>query len=830
MYHFFVKYKICFILSLFFASSVVFLITSCEDDVEKEDKFNCVSFVPLKGTKNTPVILQGTGFGIDPAAVEVRFNDKIAQVVKCESNEIIVLTPEEPGATSTITVKKGGESNQLSGQFSYIREGHALESFAPLEGFTGTPITLKGVRFGADPEAVQVKFNKKVAQVVSCTDTEIVALTPEFPGDDFFITVEYKGIVVQYWTKFTYHAFALTTFAPAEAEAGETVTLSGDGFGDDKDLIEVRFNNKVAEVVLCSENQIEVLVPEDIGTNCTISVKKDISAWVSYSETFIYKTQFDLTTFEPTEGGTGTKVTLNGDKFGSFASDVQVWFDDKPANVVSCRNDRIEVLTPNLETPVASVISVKTGSVTKSYTASYDYFTDMRLTSFSPLRGSTSDRITLKGFNLGTVPAELEVKFNDKVVRVLNCYNDSIWVQIPYSTTGDNFQAGDELTITVTKGAESDTYTDVFTFALSMMVSTVAGTSTGDLIEGSLTTARFNPRYLVCDYEGNNLIVVIENPNAVILVDVKNNVVKKIIDLPEQCHAPCISPNGRTVYIPGNNGGGSDANLGETQTDYYYKVELVNGEWTGVSGAAGRINLIRPTPEEQAAGVRNFRLRAFHHGYAFSVNDGKIYYRSNQDGGIVRFDPITNKGEWARTLIPNSLGIRDTMFMIANPDQVNCSNNVGGINPRGDARIAFNPKEPYMLYGTINQTHRIAYLNIITGESGVFAGTLTNQAGFVNGSRLTARFNGLQQIAFDNDGNMIIAEAGGNRIRKIEYTTGMVTTLIGTNTANAGASGSNDGPADLARVNNPMGVAVGGDGSVYIADRNNGRIRKIVME
>ena len=831
MRNFFVKYQNCFLLSLLLAVVVVFTLNSCEEDKEKEDKLECKTFIPPRGTKNTPVILQGTGFGNDPAAIEVKFNDQIAEVVKCDGNEMIVLTPEELGLSSTITVRKGGDSKQFPGQFTYIREAHAAESYEPLEGFSGTQVTLTGVRFGTDPEAIEVKFNDKIAEVVSCTDTEIVVLTPEYPGNECIVTVKLKGVVVQFKKKFTYHIFTLNTFSPAEAEAGETVTLTGNGFGNNKDVIEVRFNNKAATVVSCSDTQVEVLVPEDPSTNCVITVKKDASLWVSYSETFSYKSQFELTTFAPTEGGTGTKITLNGDKFGSFASDVQVLFGDKPANLVSCRNDRLEVQVPDLQSVTSAVISVKIGSVTKSYSASFDYFSDMRLTSFYPLSGNTNDIITLKGFNFGSVSANLVVKFNEKVVNVISCLNDSVLVRIPYSSTGDNFLAGDECIISVTKGSESGTFSEIFTFTVSMMVSTVAGTGTGAFQAGTLSTARFEPKNLVCDHEGN-LIVVILNPNAVILVDVKNNEVRKLIDLPEEGHAPCISPNGRTVYIPGNNQGAGDGNIAgsESARDYYYKVELVNGVWTGVSGTAGQVNLIRPTASEQAAGIVNFRLRAFHHGYAYSVNDGKIYYRSNQDGGIVRFDPVTNKGEWAKTLLPDADGKKDIMFMIANPNQATVPNNDGtGLNPRGDARIAFNPKEPWMLYGTLNQTHRIAYLNIITGESGVFAGTPRNEQGFANGFRTDARFNGLQQIAFDNDGNMIIAEAGGHRIRKIDYQTGMVSTLIGINTA-TGASGSADGPSDVARVNNPLGVAVGKDGAIYIADRGNGRIRKIVME
>ena len=827
MYRFFVKHNNSLLLSLLLTVGMVFTVNSCnKDNNGTEDKLECSSFVPPRGTKNTPVILYGKGFGTDPTAFEVKFNGSIAQVSKCDGNEMIVLTPDEPGASCTISITKGGESVQFSQAFTYIRVAQVCDSFEPLEGLPGTLVTLTGNRFGNDASEVEVKFNNVIAEVVECTDTEIKVRTPaEYPGDDCNITVKTRGVTVQFTQKFTYYAFQLDSFSPDEggpAVGIMEVTLTGTNFGTSPEDITVMFNDREAAVLSCADTEIKVQLPDDSpGKTCVISVKRGESSFQSYTETFTYIASFDLTTFEPLEGGTGTRITLYGDKFGTKAGDVAVWFNDQPATVLECQNNKIVAVTPDhLDATV--VISVDIG-LTKAYSDNFTWFSDLHLTSFSPMQGGAGDRITLKGYNMAGTG--LAVKFNDQTVNVLSSYSDSIWVSIPVE---NNFESGDECEITVTKGSQSEVYTDMFTYVVNMFVSTVAGIGTGAFQEGTLTTARFEPKHIVCDND-DNLIVVIQNPHAVILIDQKNNVVKKIIDLPEECHVPCIDPTGRTVWIPGNNGpSGADTNIANSENyqDYYYKVvfDPVKG-WTGISGTDGRVNLIRPTAQEIAAGMINFRLRSFHHGYAFSPIDGKVYYKSNQDGGIVKFDPVTNKAEWAQTILPTASGEREPMFMLKNPNQATVPNSGGanGENPRGDGRIAFDPKEAYMLYGTINQTHRIFYLNILTGEEGLYAGTASNQSGSANGYRTDARFNGLYQITFDNDGNMIIAEAGGHRIRKIDRA-GMVTTLVGNS---AGNSGNVDGMPDVARVNNPRGVAVGKDGTIYIADTGNGRIRKL---
>ena len=79
------------------------------------------------------------------------------------------------------------------------------------------------------------------------------------------------------------------------------------------------------------------------------------------------------------------------------------------------------------------------------------------------------------------------------------------------------------------------------------------------------------------------------------------------------------------------------------------------------------------------------------------------------------------------------------------------------------------------------------------------------------------------EIARDASGNIYIADAANNRIRKIN-TSGIITTIAGNGTFGYSGDG---GAATAAELNNPTGVAVDASGNVYIADRNNNRIRKI---
>ncbi len=90
------------------------------------------------------------------------------------------------------------------------------------------------------------------------------------------------------------------------------------------------------------------------------------------------------------------------------------------------------------------------------------------------------------------------------------------------------------------------------------------------------------------------------------------------------------------------------------------------------------------------------------------------------------------------------------------------------------------------------------------------------------GAATAAQLGHLAGVAVDGAGNLYIADASDNRVRKVTAATGVITTVAGT-----GASGFNgDGqPATAADLNNPTGVAVDGAGNLYIADTYNNRIR-----
>jgi hypothetical protein len=117
--------------------------------------------------------------------------------------------------------------------------------------------------------------------------------------------------------------------------------------------------------------------------------------------------------------------------------------------------------------------------------------------------------------------------------------------------------------------------------------------------------------------------------------------------------------------------------------------------------------------------------------------------------------------------------------------------------------------------------------NTVTGPVFTYLYTYTvstlagGTKGDVDATGTSAEFNYPYGIAVDTSGNIIVADAFNNKIRKVTPA-GVVTTVAGT-----GAPGFKDGPAGSALFLSPPAVAVDGNNNIYVGDNDNYKVRMI---
>jgi DNA-binding beta-propeller fold protein YncE len=145
-----------------------------------------------------------------------------------------------------------------------------------------------------------------------------------------------------------------------------------------------------------------------------------------------------------------------------------------------------------------------------------------------------------------------------------------------------------------------------------------------------------------------------------------------------------------------------------------------------------------------------------------------------------------------------------------------------GSNPPPAGTLALDAKGRLYVADTLN--HAIRRIDFATDTIETVAGTGAAGYGGDGGPGPQAQLNNPRDLEFGPDGRLYIADELNHRIRALDVETLTITTVAGTGRAEFAGDG---GPASEASLNRPTGIAFAADGTMYIGDSHNHRVRTI---
>jgi DNA-binding beta-propeller fold protein YncE len=331
-------------------------------------------------------------------------------------------------------------------------------------------------------------------------------------------------------------------------------------------------------------------------------------------------------------------------------------------------------------------------------------------------------------------------------------------------------------------GNDSVVYDQKFRYKISVSVSTIAGNGTNNVLQlGALDQAILYPSSLCIDADGNLFAMIENNVGGFVKINEEENSVIQLATIDQGIvwpSSPCVDMNTGIVSFP------SDRIL-----ELFWTFDPKEG-WAFRQRYMKFKESTIPLPSN-----------TWKKSTASCAYDGH-FYTHFYNGHIVKINPKTYEAE--------------IIYVI--PAQSDCFG------------MAFHPLHPKMVYfafygnaGSI--AHSICSLDV-TDPSGTFQKLSgTTSGGYRDGELSVAQFRNPCQIFFDPEGNLYIADEGNHCIRKIT-TENMVETVVGI----PGIAGWKDGGKDEALFNGPRGITVSPDGTVYVGDHGNARIRKLSIE
>ncbi len=421
-----------------------------------------------------------------------------------------------------------------------------------------------------------------------------------------------------------------------------------------------------------------------------------------------------------------------------------------------------------------------------------------QLSLFYPNEGKYQEKIMLTGVNLPTDPTQVRVYFNNRRAPVIGGTTERMYVLAPrLPGNADGYTApvagtGHCVISVVIVGKDSTTYNDTFLYEESITVSTVAGN--GDQThfeEGNLANAILQPKYIACDNDGNVFITNWRNDDNrdfcyFCRLNEEENTFTRLRTNKGETNIPCVDMETGIVTVS------TEQNLGS------FLTSNPNEYWAPRDRVMKFLNWTPPN--------------GWKHAMVVNPTDGMIYTRWYQ-GSIVRINPVTYEAyRIAETVEGNSYGLT---FRPQEPNILYMSFRDAGIFSNSIATVDVSAGKD--LEATDAAAAKVAVEATIQRVSSPSTG-----GGHRDGPLATAQFRSLGQIFCDADGFIYAADRDNHCIRRITPEN-QVETVLGV----PGTAGWRDGTRDEALFRNPTGIAIAPDGSVYVADNGNSRLRKL---
>lgn len=231
-----------------------------------------------------------------------------------------------------------------------------------------------------------------------------------------------------------------------------------------------------------------------------------------------------------------------------------------------------------------------------------------------------------------------------------------------------------------------------------------------------------------------------------------------------------------------------------------YVVGSVNNKIRRINIATGIVSTVAGTG---AAGLMNGAgTVAQFNGPKGITTDGTNLYVVDVNNHLIRQVAIAT-GE-VSTFAGSSFGFQDGAGTVAQ------FNNPVGITTDGIS-----------LFVGDTSNNRIRKIDLVTKAVTTFAGDGT--PGFLEGPGASAQFSAPREITTDGV-SLFVADTSNGRIRQINLTTRVVSTIAGD-----GTTGFQDGPGVSARFDLPFGITTDGT-ALFVVDRSNHKIRRIQID
>jgi len=390
---------------------------------------------PLFGPPETKVKITGTGFNRKASWNTVTLAGQKVKVKRASSESLEVQIPK--GASTgrfIVSVRNGGKAESPT-EFRVVFPP-TISKVVPLAGPPGTEVAVSGTNFGNVVDSVNVTLAGKPVKIIEVTDTLVRTVIPQGGvSGRFRVSVERQGTAESKKQFDVWTPLSVTKMEPASGTPGTTVTLTGTGFRTKTKDHNVYMGPEKIKVTDVGDGKLSFKIPDD-APDGSISFRVEVidRGEATVPTPFYVFRSPQITSFEPSRGPAGTRVTLKGKYFGTMISHVRVLIGSQICRVTSVVPDKISLMIPNgAKTGPFEVQTRRRGNDTSK--DEFEVYEPVRITGVLPSAGYEGMKITVFGGGFDTNRSRNKVMLNGKKVKVVSANSSKIEIIVPNNAT-----------------------------------------------------------------------------------------------------------------------------------------------------------------------------------------------------------------------------------------------------------------------------------------------------------------------------------------------------------------------------------------------------------
>ncbi|KAK7468041.1 hypothetical protein BaRGS_00036745, partial [Batillaria attramentaria] len=391
----------------------------------------------------TTLTMTGTGFGTTQVDVTVTVGGSQCSLMSVADDQVVCECEDVPAGTHAPEVRV--DNKGLADTSNTVTSEATISDFFPQEGSTngGTVVTITGHGFEA-PSLVTI--DDEPCEVTSDLPGEIECVTSAHAAGLFDLVVTSAGVEYSAET-FTFSAAAtpsVVSTTPEKGEAGETVTIDGDGFSTTPSENTVRIGDVEATVNSATATQLSVTLGNQMTGSYAVLV--NVQDKGDSNDDVMFEYELGDFTFSPSSGTTagGTAVTLTGSGFVPDMTEVTICDEICIPVEGETTASQLVCTTPassSLDTTSQCNVKVTVNSLEKTASTQYTYDASItpEVTGVEPRRGGTAGGtpLTISGSGFGTSIPNVSVKIGGAVCDVSAVTDTEITCTTNSAPSGD---------------------------------------------------------------------------------------------------------------------------------------------------------------------------------------------------------------------------------------------------------------------------------------------------------------------------------------------------------------------------------------------------------